>query len=79
MPGIPLVLPEDGCSHDLVVMAPYGRDRVWAVAAESPLRFPKTFFGKWKKADYLIKMLREQGGSQKGGYAESQVELVTGP
>ena len=79
LPGIPLILPEDGCSYDLVVMAPYGRDRVRVVASESQLRFPKTLSGKWKNADFLVEKLREQGLSQEGGYAESEVEVVTGP
>lgn len=26
-----MILPEDGCSYDLVVTELYGRDRVWAV------------------------------------------------
>jgi hypothetical protein len=79
LPGIPLILPEDGCSYDLVVMAPYGRDRVRVVASESKLPFPKTLSGKWKNADFLVEKLREHGFSQEGGYAESEVEVVTGP
>jgi hypothetical protein len=78
-PGQPLVLPEDGCSYDLVVTEPYGRDRVWAVASESQLQFPADLSGDWQKADPLVRQLREQGFSQKGGYAEADVEVVTGP
>ena len=77
--GTPLVLPEDGCSYDLVVTEPYGRDRVWAVASESPLEFPVDLKGDWAKADLLVKRLRNQGLSKKGAYAEAEVELVTGP
>jgi len=78
-PGTPLVLPEDGCSYDLVVTEPYGRDRVWAVAAESPIDFPADLKGDWAKSDFLVNRLRNQGLSGKGAYAEAEVELVTGP
>ena len=78
-PHKPIILPEDGCSYDLVVEAPYGTDRVWAVAAESPLNFPADLKGDWEKADKLVNRLRSQGLSRKGGYAEAQVEIVTGP
>lgn len=78
-PGTPLVLPEDGCSYDLVVTEPYGRDRVWAVAAESPLEFPADLKGDWAKTDLLMNRLRNQGLSQRGAYAEAEVELVTEP
>ena len=78
-PHKPIILPEDGCSYDLVVEEPYGRDRVWAVAAESPLEFPADLKGDWEKADKLVNRLRSQGLSRKGGYAEAQVEIVTGP
>jgi len=78
-PGTPLIIPEDGCSYDLMVTEPYGRDTVWAVASESPLKIPADLDGDWKKADTLVKRLRDQGLFGKGGYAESQVEVVTGP
>jgi len=78
-PGTPLILPEDGCSYDLVVTEPYGRDRVWAVAAESPIEFPPDLKGDWTKADLLVNRLRNQGLSGRGAYAEAEVELVTGP
>ena len=78
-PGTPLVLPEDGCSYDLVVTEPYGTDRVWAVAAEFPIEFPAELKGEWAKSDFLVKCLRSQGLSKKGAYAEAEVELMTGP
>ena len=78
-PGTPLILPEDGCSYDLVVTEPYGTDRVWAVAAESPIEFPADLKGDWAKSDFLVNRLRNQGLSEKGAYAEAEVELVTGP
>jgi len=78
-PGNPIILPEDGCSYDLVVTRPFGRDTVWAVAAETPLRFPPHLKGEWSWADTLVRRLRDQGLSGKNGYAESQVEVVTGP
>jgi len=78
-PGTPLILPEDGCAYDLVVAEPYGRDRVWAVAAEAPLVFPADLEGEWKMADNLLNRLRTQGLSRRGGYSEVQVEVVTAP
>ena len=78
-PGKPLILPEDGCSYDLVVTEPYGRDRVWAVASESPMEFPADLKGDWGKSDLLVNRLRNQGLSKKGAYAETEVELVTRP
>ena len=78
-PGAPIILPEDGCSYDLVVTRPFGRDTVWAVAAETPLRFPPHLKGEWSRADTLVRRLRDQGLSGRNGYAESQVEVVTGP
>ena len=78
-PSVPIILPEDGCSYDLVVTEPYGTDRVWVVAAESHLDFPGDLGGDWSKANELVSRLRTQGLSGQGGYAEAQVEVVTGP
>jgi len=78
-PNIPIILPEDGCSYDLEVTEPYGTDRVWVVAAESHLDFPGDLGGDWSKAGELVGRLRSQGLSGQGGYAEAQVEVVTGP
>ena len=39
--GTPLIIPEDGCSVDLVVDKPYGTDRVLVLASESPLQIPE--------------------------------------
>jgi hypothetical protein len=77
--SVPIILPEDGCSYDLVVTEPYGTDRVWVVAAESHLEFPADLEGHWSKAGELVTRLRTQGLSGQGGYAEAQVEVVTGP
>jgi len=62
-----------------VVTEPYGRDRVWAVASESPMEFPADLKGGWGKSDLLVNRLRNQGLSKKGAYAEAEVELVTRP
>ena len=78
-PSVPIILPEDGCSYDLVVTEPYGTDRVWVVAAESHLDFPGNLAGDWSKANELVSRLRTRGLSGQGGYAEAQVEVVTGP
>ncbi len=78
-PNIPIILPEDGCSYDLEVTEPYGTDRVWVVAAESHLDFPADLGGDWSKASELVSRLRTLGLSSQGGYAEAQVEVVTGP
>ncbi len=78
-PSAPIILPEDGCSYDLVVTEPYGTDRVWVVAAESRLDFPGDLGGDWSKAGVLVSRLRTRGLSSRGGYAEVQVEVVTGP
>ena len=78
-PDVPIILPEDGCSYDLVVTEPYGTDTVWAVAAESPLDFPGDLTGDWSRASDLVGRLRNQGLSAKGGYAEAEVAVVTGP
>ncbi|CAN2046767.1 exported hypothetical protein [Candidatus Magnetomoraceae bacterium gMMP-1] len=32
-PGMPLILPDDGCPYDLKVRPPFGRDIVWAAAS----------------------------------------------
>ena len=78
-PSVPIILPEDGCSYDLVVTEPYGTDRIWVVAAESHLDFPGNLGGDWSKASVLVSRLRIRGISGQGGYAEAQVEVVTGP
>ncbi len=78
-PNVPIILPEDGCSYDLVVTEPYGTDRVWVVAAESHLDFPGNLAGDWSRANELVNRLRTRGLSGQGGYAEAQVEVVTGP
>ncbi len=78
-PDVPIILPEDGCSYDLVVAEPYGTDRVWAVAAASPLDFPGDLTGDWSRAGDLVERLRNQGLSGKEGYAEAEVSVLTGP
>ena len=77
--GTPLIIPEDGCSVDLVVDKPYGTDRVLVLASESSLQIPEYLYGQWKQADFLLKTLRQQGFTGNGGYAEAEVEVVTGP
>ncbi len=77
-PEKPLILPEDGYSYELVASPPFGTDRVLAVAAERPLNIPKDLAGQWARADYLLEQLRLQGMKRRDGYAEAQVELVTG-
>jgi len=77
--GCRVRLPEDGCSYDLVVTEPYGTDRVWVVAAESRLDFPGNLAGDWSNAKELVIRLRTRGLSGRGGYAEAQVKVVTGP
>ena len=78
-PGTPIILPEDGCSYDLLVTEPYGKDRVWVAASEAPLTLPPDLKGDWEKANFVVKQLQDQGLSKTGGYAEAQVEVVTGP
>ena len=78
-PGVPIILPEDGCSYDLVVTEPYGTDRIWVVASESQLELPGNPEGDRPKANELMRRLRARGLSSHGGYAEAQVEVVTGP
>ena len=77
-PGKPIVLPEDGASYKVVAIEPFGKDTVWAVASERPLRMPEKLVGEWADSHILIQRLREQGFSGRGGYAEAPVELVTG-
>ncbi len=77
-PGIPLILPEDGSSYDLIVAEPFGKDTVWAVASETELQFPPGLAGAWSHGETLIKRIRLQGLSSGWGYAESQVEILTG-
>jgi hypothetical protein len=77
-PEKPLILPEDGYSYELVAAPPFGTDRVLAVAAETPMNIPKDLAGPWSQADYLLDQLRLQGMKRQDGYAEAQVELVTG-
>jgi len=77
--GTPLIIPEDGCSVNLVVDKPYGKDRVIAFAKESPLEIPKYLDGRWSRADFILKTLREQSLSGNDAYAEAEIEVVTGP
>lgn len=77
-PEHPLILPEDGYSYELIADKPFGTDRVFAVAAETPLNFPADLNGQWGKVDYLSEQLRLQGMRRKDGYSEAQVEMVTG-
>ena len=78
-PGEPLVLPADGASYELVVNKPFGTETVWAVASEASLDFPKDLAGDWSQSNIITGRIRTQGLSGKDGYAETQVEVVTGP
>ena len=76
--GEPLILPDDGAQYNLVAAEPFGTETVWAVASGKPLRMPDKLTGEWADSKKLIKLIRKQGLSGKNGYAEAQVELVTG-
>lgn len=76
-PGMPLVIPEDGCSVDLVVQEPFGTDTVWAVAAETPLELPKSLTDKWRNAQVVLERIRAIGLASQGGYAECDLKVVT--
>jgi len=78
-PGNPLVLPEDGSSYELVVSEPFGKDIILAVATESSLTFPPDLSGDWSRSGIIVNRLRQQGLATNRGYAEAQVEIVTGP
>jgi hypothetical protein len=77
--GVPLVIPEDGCSVDLVVQEPFGTDTVWVVATESPLPLPANLSGEWTRADSLASRIRVIGLSGQGGYAECELRIITRP
>jgi hypothetical protein len=77
--GKALVLPEDGCSYDLVVDEPYGKDAVWVVASEFPLYLSDFSNDDWFSADLFQENLRKQGFAKSGGYAEAMVEIITMP
>ena len=77
--NFPLILPQDGCAYDLVVAAPYGTEKIWIAASETPMDFKTGLgFGHAKAID-LVKHIRALGLSSSGGYAEDQIEIVTGP
>ena len=57
---------------------PFGKDTVWAVASDTELQFSPDLAGDWSHGDTLIKHIRSQGFSSNSGYAESQVEILTG-
>jgi len=78
-PGEPLILPEDGASYEMIAEAPFGTDTVWAVASADPLYIPDELTGKWAVSSVLVEHIRRQGLSVGSGYAESQVEVITGP
>ncbi len=78
-PNRPIILPEDGCSYDLVASEPYGTDMVWAVAAETPLKLPTVLKDEWVQSEKLVSKIRSQGMNRKDGYSESRLELMTGP
>lgn len=75
----PIILPEDGCSYDLQASEPYGTDTVWAVAAETPLKFPANLKDDWAKSENLVTKIRSQGLNRKDGYSEARLELMTRP
>ncbi len=77
--GKALVLPQDGCSYDLVAEEPFGKDAIWAVASSLPLDFTDVGQGDWSNAGLFQQKIRNRGLSRVGGYAEAMVEIVTGP
>ena len=78
-PGVPLVIPEDGCSVDLVVQEPFGTDTVWAVALERKLELPSSLGGDWRRSETLLERIRSQGLAGQDGYAECELTLITKP
>jgi hypothetical protein len=78
-PNRPIILPEDGCSYNLVASEPYGTDMVWAVAAETPLKLPTVFKDEWVQSENLVSNIRSQGMNMIDGYSESRLELMTEP
>ena len=76
--GKPLVIPDDTASYRLVVREPFGTETVLAVASGKRLDLPDRLTGNWADAMELIGRIRRQAISGANGYAEAQVELVTG-
>ena len=75
--GVPIVLPEDGCSYDLVVSEPFGKDRIWACASEVPLAIDPKLRGQWARGNGLIRNTRKASAVTGGGYAEAFVDVMT--
>jgi hypothetical protein len=72
-----LVIPEDGCSVDLVVQEPFGKDTVWGVATEAPLGLPESFTGEWSRSELVVERIRSRGLSGQSGYAECELQVIT--
>ncbi len=77
--GEPFILPDDGLPYELVVEPPFGRDYVWAVASELPLREADDRTIEWQDIHALRKSLRKKGKNGRNGYAEAGVELISTP
>ncbi len=77
--NVPLVIPEDGCSVELVVQEPFGTDTVWLAASEAPLDLPRLLAAEGTRSDALVKGIRGQGLRGNLGYAECELEVVTKP
>lgn len=77
--GVPIVLPEDGCSYDLVVSEPFGKDRIWACASEVPLSIDPNLGGSWRRGQGLIMNAREVSSMTGAGYAEAFLDVITRP
>jgi hypothetical protein len=77
--GVPVIIPQDGCSYDLKAAAPFGTDRIWALASETPLAIPSSLEGDWAKGDPFIRKVRELSAQTGTGYAEAFLDVVTRP
>lgn len=76
---VPLVIPEDGCSVDLIVQEPFGTDTVWAIATEGPLPLPANLSGEWTRTESLVARIRQLALAGEGGYAECKLRVITRP
>ncbi|MCK5296056.1 MAG: DUF4384 domain-containing protein [Alphaproteobacteria bacterium] len=72
-----LIVPDDVLPYKLNVEPPFGKDIIWAVAAEEKLDIPAELTGKWADAKVLKQRIRSMSKKNGKGYSEARLLIIT--
>lgn len=73
------IIPDDSLHYELKVQPPFGKEKIWAVAATKPLAVPQTLEDKWADNATVKQMLQEIAKKSDVSFAEQEILIQTDP